>query len=31
VNFDPWEIEPSITINNLDSLGEQISQYQGAD
>jgi len=28
--FDPWEIEPSITVNSLDSLGEQISQYHGS-
>jgi len=26
--FDPWEIEPSITVDNLYDLGERISQYK---
>jgi 2-haloacid dehalogenase len=29
--FDPWEIEPSITVDNLYDLGERILQYKGPD
>jgi 2-haloacid dehalogenase len=28
--FDPWGIEPSITVDNLYDLGERIQQYQGS-
>lgn len=28
--FDPWEIEPSITVDSLYDLGERISQYRAS-